>query len=219
MVTDIRKRNRRNAEEHTELIVEKCMKRKSWIILLIAVLSIVFALGFAGLCEYLFTRNRPKPLSEAEIKNMFIENRSDLNRCAELLYSKPDFWRRMDDTRTYNWSLRLDVDFYSEFYSEEEWSAIKSLVKKLNPIQVAYYISLMDHVTSHIEFIFPSSESTNEETLSIKLCYIPTENHGDTEKQQIIDHEPFRQVRISRLDNDWYCKTDMGLDEEKMRQS
>ena len=195
------------------------MKRNLFTVLLIVALSIAFAIGFAGFCQYWFSRNKPKPVSEAELKQIFTENYAELSRCAELLYSKPDFWRRMDDTRTYNWSLRLDVDFYSEFFSEEEWSAIKSLVKKLNPIQVAYYISLMDHVTSHIEFSFPSSESTNGETLSIQLCYIPTENLSDTEKQQIVDHGPFSRVRTSKLDNDWYCKTDIGFDEEEMRQS
>lgn len=195
------------------------MKRNLFTVLLIVALSIAFAIGFVGFCQYWFSRNKPKPVSEAELKQIFTENYAELSRCAELLYSKPDFWRRMDDTRTYNWSLRLDVDFYSEFFSEEEWSAIKSLVKKLNPIQVAYYISLMDHVTSHIEFSFPSSESANEETWSIYLCYIPAGNLSDTEKQQIADCVPFRRVRISKLDNDWYCKTDMGQDEEEMRQS
>lgn len=187
------------------------MKRKSWTILLIAVLSIMFALGIAGLCEYLFTRNRPKPLNETEIKELFTENRSDLNRCAELLYSKPDFWPRMDDTRTYSWSLRLDVDFYSEFFDEEEWNEIKRVVKKLNPQEVSYHISVIDSVTCYIEFSFLYSESTKEDVRTIDLCYMPANGLNETERQEIINYYiAFRQVKTERLDNDWYCRIDEG---------
>ena len=197
------------------------MKKHFALILVIAVLSAAFALGIAGFCEYLFNRNTIKPMSEAEICQLFSENSPELERCAELLYSKPDFWRKLDDSRTRSWSLnhtKFDEVVYSEYFDEEEWSKIKGVLKTLNPIEVAYYISLRDHDTAYIVFSFMSSESTQEDTRSISLVYIPAHGLSETEKQEIIDDKAFRQVRTIRLDDNWYCRIDEGIDKTAIKQ-
>ncbi|MBR4236365.1 MAG: hypothetical protein IKR85_09955 [Clostridia bacterium] len=180
------------------------MRTRYVLLLILLPLAIYCLTGCSGSPK---KRERSR-ISDSEFINLFNENKEKLNKCAEILYSKPDFWKSIDKDRTTNWSLDLNKSYHHDF-GEESWHIVDDTLNILKPEAVWYDVNICDRNLPMIGFDFVSSDSKPHKGYwkMIDLLYIPSTYRIDGNKYEYLKkllQQSWIEDDLIMLDYDWY---------------